>query len=98
MLENNIVIASQMLAKAGLSDRPRSLRLIYEKFGLDCEVFYIQALQDSNYKVRVAGIKILADLLGESALKYIEPMKNDKNFWVRRAVMKYCNKIKDGVS
>lgn len=87
-----------MLAKAGLGDRPRILQLIYEKFGLDCEVFYIQALQDSNYRVRVTGIKILAALHGENALKYIEPMKNDKNFWVRRAVAKYCNEFEDGVS
>lgn len=92
-MENKIVVASQMLERSNVGDRPKLLKIIYERFGADCKVFYIQALSASDYKMRISGVEVLVDLLGKDALKYIEPLKDDKNFWVRRAVNKFCSKI-----
>ncbi len=92
-LENKIVIATQMLAKSRAEDRPQILKSIYERFGLDCEVIYIQALSDTNNQMRISAINILADLLQENSIKYVEKHKEDKSFWVRRAVKKCYKKL-----
>ena len=92
-MENKIVIASQMLERSNVDDRPKILQSVYERFGAECKVFYFQALDSNDYKMRISGIKILVDLLDKDALKYLEPLKKDENFWVRRTANKYCKKI-----
>jgi len=94
-MENIIVIVSQMLERSNVDDRPKILQSIYERFGAECKVFYFQALDSNDYKMRISGIKILSDLLNEDALKYINPLKNDESFWVRRTVNKCCKKISE---
>lgn len=95
-MENKIVIATRMLAHSNIENRPKILEVIHESFGEECEIFYMQALNDSNYKMRISAIKILADLYGKDAIKYIEPLQKDKNFWVRRAATKYYKMIEEG--
>ncbi len=92
-MENKIVVATKMLARSDVEDKPRILQVIYESFGKECEIFFIQALEDENYKVRISAMDILLELHKEDAIQFIEPLVEDQNFWVRRHAKKLITKI-----
>jgi hypothetical protein len=94
-MENKIVIATQMLSRCNVSDRPKILEVINDKFGKECKIFYIQSLEDTDYHMRISGMNILAKLYGKDAIKFIEPLKNDSNFWVRRVANKLYKQLND---
>ncbi len=87
-MSEKLLWAVKTITNTDFHARPRMIRYIANKYGVECKPIFDNALNDDNPKTRIAALEVYKQLFPDETLGVAEQLVNDKNWLVRRRAKK----------